>query len=84
MKRFNGTPECPDCGNLKTFVRATYHTENNEIIRQRECANCEHKFWSYQEVEIILDTSRYSLKIPKWASPKGSRKIVEMVPFSEA
>ena len=79
MKRVNGQVECPKCGKEETFVKNTYFTEDKEILRHRQCKLCGWKFWSYQELEVALDPTLFALKIPRWGTPDGAKKKVELV-----
>ncbi len=59
-------PECPCCGTpgLNTYIKTTFYTENQEIIRYRRCRNCDHRWFTYQEPEMSLDPSQYQVVHP--------------------
>jgi hypothetical protein len=82
MKRKNSLPTCPKCGTTgANKVKNTYFTKHQEILRHRECT-CGWKFWSYQEIEVVLDPAIFAIKIPRWGSAEGAKKRIELVPLN--
>ena len=80
-RRMNGQPECPKCGKSGVSkVKNTYFTDKQEILRHRKC-ECGWGFWSYQELEMVLDPVQYQIKMPKWKTESGAKKKIELVPL---
>ena len=69
------TPDCPNCGAWITKVIMTkFDDECNYVIRRRHCEYCEHRFYSRQAHEELVEV--------RWkSSRKGSiPKIVKVIP----
>ena len=46
--------KCPYCGDQESKVVDSRHSEDgNRIRRRRECMNCQHRFTTYEFVEIL-------------------------------
>ena len=39
---------CPKCGSPSTYVLETRQTASGSMRRRRECAECHHKFTTYE------------------------------------
>lgn len=64
--------QCPACGG-NVRVRDTRHdTNNNEILRERECIKCHRRFFT---VEHRVDTTPYFLN--KWCDISCERYRVK-------
>lgn len=64
-------PECPKCGNSgsgSSYIKNTYYTKNQEIVRMRKCLHCDFRWWTYQEQEVNLSPSAFQVSLPKFTS----------------
>jgi len=67
-------PECPKCGNSgHSFVKNTYYSVDNEIVRMRGCKYCGWKWWTIQPIEENLLPNLYQLSIPRFSSTDSKR-----------
>ena len=69
-------PDCPKCGKRMSRVLNTYYTEDEDIIRYRECNWCEHRLYTQQPPETYLDPDVYRVIIPKFSDSKQKRVAV--------
>ena len=69
-------PDCPNCGKRMSRVLNTYYTEDEDIIRYRECNWCEHRLYTQQPPETYLDPDVYRVIIPKFSDNKQKRVAV--------
>ena len=67
-------PDCPQCGKRDSRVLNTYYTEDQDIIRWRECNFCAHRLWTQQPPEQFLDPDVYRVIIPKFTAT-GSKRV---------
>ena len=82
MERVNyPRPNCPKCGNETSWVKNTYYTTDDRIVRQRMCDDCEWKWYTVQYPEQNFDFVRYRIVIPKWGViQERRRKQIAIVP----
>ena len=73
-------PDCPKCGKRDSRVLNTYYTEDEDIIRFRECNFCANRLWTQQPPEQYLDPDVYRVIIPKF---KKGRTRVEVRHFKD-
>ena len=69
---------CPNCFGAEIRVIGTYYTEDNEIVRQRTCLDCKHKWNTVQPIEKTLPPS-VKVLYPTWRGEEGKLKLVELV-----
>ena len=69
-------PTCPKCGKRDSRVLNTYYTEDEDIIRLRECNFCTHRLYTQQPPEQFLDPDVYRVVIPKFSDTKRKRVAV--------
>lgn len=54
MKR-NPRLRCPECGSLSTTVVCSKESMDGERVRRRLCKNCNHRFYTEQGRESVLE-----------------------------
>jgi len=69
-------PDCPKCGSKKTRVLNTYYTNDEEIVRLRECDMCEYRRWTLQFREEYIDPAVYRVIIPNFRDSKQKRVTI--------
>ena len=74
---------CPNCFGAEIRVIGTYYTEDNEIVRQRTCKECNHKWNTVQPIEKALPSS-VKVLYPTWRGEEGKLKLVELVRIGDA
>ena len=57
-------------------VLNTYYTEDQDILRLRECNVCKHRQWTQQPPEQALDPDVYRVIIPKFKHLNRKRVTV--------
>ena len=69
-------PDCPNCGRDTTRVLNTYYEkENQDIIRLRECNYCEHRHYTQQPPEVVLDPDVWRVIFPKFTVRNGPKRV---------
>ena len=74
----NALMACPHCFSAEIRVIATFYTEENQIVRQRICKDCKHKWNTVQPIEKTLPPS-VKVLYPTWRAEEGKLKLVELV-----
>ena len=69
-------PDCPKCGKRDSRVLNTYYTDDQDIIRVRECNFCTHRLYTQQPPEEFIDPDLYRVIIPKFSDNKQKRVTV--------
>ena len=69
---------CPNCFGAEIRVIGTFYTEENQIVRQRTCKDCNHKWNTVQPIEKTLPPS-VKVLYPTWRAEEGKLKLVELV-----
>ena len=61
-KRVNGVPQCPNCGRRQSRVILTCDAINGQFdtIRRRHCQNCDHRWYTGQVREVVLDAVEWT------------------------
>ena len=59
-------PDCPKCGKRDSKVLNTYYTNDNQIIRHRQCNFCTHRLYTEQPGELALNPDVWRVIIPKF------------------
>ena len=67
-------PDCPKCGKRDSRVLNTYYTDDDQIIRWRECNFCTHRLYTEQPGEMALDPDVWRVIIPKFTR-KGPKRV---------
>lgn len=49
---------CPKCRHHLTRVLRTGESDGGEVVRQRLCLSCEHRWFTAQEPEYLVPASR--------------------------
>lgn len=57
MSQFRGM-RCPKCGVWDSRVSLTRNTDDGVSIRRRICLNCDHRWYTGQEPEFIVQRGR--------------------------
>ena len=74
---------CPKCFSGEIRVFGTYYTEEGQIVRQRKCLDCKHKWNTIQELEQVLPPT-IKVLTPSWRNEEGRMKIVELVDLAKS
>ena len=74
----NALMACPHCFSAEIRVIGTFYTEENQIVRQRTCKDCSHKWNTVQPIEKTLPPS-VKVLYPTWRAEEGKLKLVELV-----
>ena len=74
---------CPKCFSGEIRVFGTYYTDEGQIVRQRKCLDCKHKWNTIQELEKVLPPT-IKILTPSWRDEEGRMKIVELVDMAES
>jgi len=70
------SPDCPDCGAWITKVIMTkFDSEVNSVVRRRHCEYCDHRFYTRQAHEELVDV--------KWVQGRKKQSIPEIVKVHE-
>ena len=54
--------DCPECGNGRTRVVCTKRAPDGVTIRRRKCPICEHRWYSLQYPEVVIETGEVKWK----------------------
>jgi transcriptional regulator NrdR family protein len=66
------SPDCPNCGAWITKVILTkFDSEVTSVVRRRHCQYCDHRFYTRQAHEEIVDV--------KWVQGTKKQTIPEIV-----
>lgn len=76
------TPSCPKCSWKTNRVKNTYYSDDNRIIRYRECDDCQWKWWTVQNPESNVDIAKFKVQIPTWRRTHKANKQIKIVPLS--
>ena len=49
---------CPECRSQRVYVVMTKPTQDGQILRRRHCHACDHRWYSLQSPEVVIDGSR--------------------------
>ena len=79
----NALMACPHCFSAEIRVIGTFYTEENQIVRQRKCLDCKHKWNTIQELEQVLPPT-IKILTPSWRNEEGRMKIVELVDLAKS
>ena len=84
MKHKRFVPPCPSCLSEDTKVIATWTAANvYRIVRRRHCKKCGHRFYTGQNEEQSIDSSK--IKFPSSTrSFKSPLYLVEILGHNEA
>ena len=72
------TPQCPKCRVYETRVVNTAFTEAREIVRRRRCAICDHRWYTIQMAEALLDEGKWRVSYPASKSENYYLKLVAL------
>lgn len=87
QRKFYPAPACPDCkrkGPGSSYVKDTVYTEDGFILRFRNCAWCEGKWWTKQSPEMNIDPSKERVvHPPKYKNmPRDMKRTFYLKPLS--
>jgi len=68
-------PDCPKCGKRDNRVLNTFYTNDEDIIRLRECNFCAHRLYTQQPPEEALDPEVYRVIFPKFTCTRGPKRV---------
>ena len=47
--------QCPECGSRQLRVVLTTNTKEKEVVRRRRCLRCDHRWYTLQPPERVLE-----------------------------
>ena len=76
------TPQCPNCRVYETRVINTSFTETREIVRRRRCTVCDHRWYTVQQAEALLNEKKWRVTYPASGSEKYYLKLVSLESYA--
>lgn len=65
---------CPECNSSRLHVVSTTSCADGRVVRRRNCLICSHRFYTIQQVELLLPKDAF-----RWVERKGQRHTVELL-----